>query len=151
MKKSKYYWFGLIVSFSLIINACSTTRDPGLAQGPIIVPASETPLPAPTGSETPTQIPTTIPTATPIPHPLQIEAMRAREYPGSDITIEETLDPGVNYSRYYVSYLSEGLKIYADDSSWRRKLHCLAVIIFNLATFHRLSTAQRSAMLPTWI
>ena len=39
--------------------------------------------------------------------------MRARAYPGSDITIEATLDPGSNYSRYYVSYLSEGLKIYA--------------------------------------
>jgi dipeptidyl aminopeptidase/acylaminoacyl peptidase len=39
--------------------------------------------------------------------------MRAREYPGSDIVIEKVLDPGVNYNRYYVSYLSEGLKIYA--------------------------------------
>jgi dipeptidyl aminopeptidase/acylaminoacyl peptidase len=39
--------------------------------------------------------------------------MRAGEYPGSDIVIEQTLDPGVNYNRYYVSYLSEGLKIYA--------------------------------------
>jgi len=39
--------------------------------------------------------------------------MRARDYPGSDIVIEATLDPGVNYSRYYVSYLSDGLKIYA--------------------------------------
>ncbi|HET9911425.1 MAG TPA: alpha/beta hydrolase, partial [Anaerolineales bacterium] len=113
MKKSRYYWFGLIVSFSLILNACGTTREPGLAQGPIIAPASETPLPVPTASETPTQIPTIAPTATPVPHPLQIEAMRAREYPGSDIVIEETLDPGVSYSRYYVSYLSEGLKIYA--------------------------------------
>jgi hypothetical protein len=37
---------------------------------------------------------------------------RAR-LPGSDIVIEAALDPGVNYSRYYVSYLSEGLKIYA--------------------------------------
>jgi uncharacterized protein len=46
-------------------------------------------------------------------HPLQIDGKRAREYPGSDITIEATLDPGVNYSRYYVSYLSDGLKIYA--------------------------------------
>lgn len=35
------------------------------------------------------------------------------QYPGSDILIEAALDPGVNYSRYYVSYLSEGLKIYA--------------------------------------
>ena len=39
--------------------------------------------------------------------------MRARQYPGSDIVIEKVLDPGVNYNRYYVSYLSEGLKIYA--------------------------------------
>jgi dipeptidyl aminopeptidase/acylaminoacyl peptidase len=45
--------------------------------------------------------------------PLQIDAMRARDYPGSDIVIEAVLDPGVNYNRYYVSYLSEGLKIYA--------------------------------------
>jgi len=45
--------------------------------------------------------------------PLQIDAMRARQYPGSDIVIEATLNPGVNYNRYYVSYLSEGLKIYA--------------------------------------
>ncbi|HLF74510.1 MAG TPA: alpha/beta fold hydrolase, partial [Anaerolineales bacterium] len=60
-----------------------------------------------------THAPAPIPTATPTPHPLQIEAMRAREYPGSDIVIEQVLDPGVNYSRYYVSYLSEGVKIYA--------------------------------------
>ncbi len=39
--------------------------------------------------------------------------MRARQYPGSDIVIESVLDPGVNYKRYYVSYPSEGLKIYA--------------------------------------
>lgn len=45
--------------------------------------------------------------------PLQISAMRTRDYPGSNIIIEAVLDPGVNYSRYYVSYLSDGLKIYA--------------------------------------
>lgn len=39
--------------------------------------------------------------------------MRQREYPGSDITIEQTLAPGANYKRYIVSYLSDGLKIYA--------------------------------------
>jgi dipeptidyl aminopeptidase/acylaminoacyl peptidase len=42
-----------------------------------------------------------------------IEVMRQQEYPGSEITIEETLDPGANYDRYLASYLSEGLKIYA--------------------------------------
>jgi len=113
MKKSNYYRFVLIISLSLIVNACSQTNDLALAQPTMVAPASDTPLPAPVASETPTQIPSPIPTATPTPHPLQIEAMRAREYPGSDIVVEEVLDPGVNYSRYYVSYLSEGLKIYA--------------------------------------
>jgi dipeptidyl aminopeptidase/acylaminoacyl peptidase len=44
---------------------------------------------------------------------MSIQALRDMEFPGSEITIEETLEPGVNYSRYYASYLSEGLKIYA--------------------------------------
>jgi uncharacterized protein len=73
------------------------------------------------------------PAATDSQHPLQIDAMRALQYPGSDIVIEAVLDPGVNYSRYYVSYLSDGLKIYAlmtvpdgqkPDTGW-------PVIIFN--------------------
>ena len=38
--------------------------------------------------------------------------MRAEEYPGSEIVIEEELAPGSNYSRYYASYQSEGLTIY---------------------------------------
>lgn len=44
---------------------------------------------------------------------LSIEALRKGSYPESAITIEETLEPGVNYSRYLVSYKSEGFKIYA--------------------------------------
>ena len=47
------------------------------------------------------------------PHPLSIESLRNGEYPGSEITIEQTLDSGSNYSRYIASYKSEGLKIYA--------------------------------------
>jgi dipeptidyl aminopeptidase/acylaminoacyl peptidase len=39
--------------------------------------------------------------------------MRQRTYPGSEITFEEELAPGANYDRTIVSYLSEGLKIYA--------------------------------------
>jgi len=39
--------------------------------------------------------------------------MRERAYPGSEITIEQTLQPGSNYSRYIASYQSEGLKINA--------------------------------------
>lgn len=39
--------------------------------------------------------------------------MRQQAYPGSDIVIEGTLEPGSNYNRYIASYRSEGLKIYA--------------------------------------
>jgi dipeptidyl aminopeptidase/acylaminoacyl peptidase len=42
-----------------------------------------------------------------------IEVMRQQTYPGSEIVIEEELDPGSNYDRYIASYQSEGLKIYA--------------------------------------
>ncbi len=45
-------------------------------------------------------------------NPLSIVAMRAKSYPGSDLTIEQTLSPGVNYNQYVASYISEGLKIY---------------------------------------
>jgi dipeptidyl aminopeptidase/acylaminoacyl peptidase len=44
---------------------------------------------------------------------MNILAMRQTPYPGSDIVIHEELDRGVNYSRYYASYQSEGLTIYA--------------------------------------
>lgn len=47
------------------------------------------------------------------PNPLSIEYMRNQKYPGSDITIEQTLPDGSNYSRYIASYKSDGLKIYA--------------------------------------
>jgi fermentation-respiration switch protein FrsA (DUF1100 family) len=82
---------------------------------PTQIPTS-TPLPSPTPSPTltPTPIPTNTPSPTPTPqHPLMVEYMRQQTYPGSEITIEETLEPGPNYDRYIASYLSEGLKIYA--------------------------------------
>jgi dienelactone hydrolase len=45
-------------------------------------------------------------------HPLTIAFLRKQTYPGSPLAVEQTLDPGVNYNRYLVSYRSEGLKIY---------------------------------------
>jgi dipeptidyl aminopeptidase/acylaminoacyl peptidase len=39
--------------------------------------------------------------------------MRQLSYPGSEISIVATLEPGVNYSRYRAAYLSEGLAQYA--------------------------------------
>ncbi len=45
-------------------------------------------------------------------HPLQIAEMRKKDYPGSEITIENDLGSGSNYRQYLASYRSEGLKIY---------------------------------------
>ena len=45
--------------------------------------------------------------------PLSVEYMRKQTYPGSDITIEQTLPSGGNYQRYTASYKSDGLNIYA--------------------------------------
>jgi dipeptidyl aminopeptidase/acylaminoacyl peptidase len=112
MKKTKQYWF-VLISF-LIINACATNNPDSLPpSGSPAIDISSTVVALPTLTPTTTSVPTPIPTATATLHPLEIDAMRAREYPGSDILIEEVLDPGVNYNRYYVSYLSDGLKIYA--------------------------------------
>jgi dipeptidyl aminopeptidase/acylaminoacyl peptidase len=44
---------------------------------------------------------------------MSILVQRGRPYPGSPITIEQELERGANYRRYYASYLSDGLKIYA--------------------------------------
>ena len=72
--------------------------------------AGPTNTPEPSVTRAPTQTPQ--PTATPS-HPLMISVGRAREYPGSNIAIEQTLAPGANYNRYLASYVSDGLKIYA--------------------------------------
>ena len=109
MKITKLYWFLLVTVLGL--NACAANNPVPLST-PVSLPSS-TAAPVPTLAPTETPAPTPLPTATPFLHPLQIDAMRAREYPGSDVVIEQVLDPGVNYSRYYVSYLSDGLKIYA--------------------------------------
>jgi dipeptidyl aminopeptidase/acylaminoacyl peptidase len=99
-----------ILAFVFLISACG--QNPASLIKPTVVPVS-TATSLPTQTPSPALTSTPLPTATPTLHPLTIEAMRLRDYPGSDITIEDTLDPGVNYSRYYVSYRSEGLKIYA--------------------------------------
>lgn len=46
-------------------------------------------------------------------HPLSIQSLRESQFPGSEFVVEQNLSPGSNYKRYVVSYLSEGLKIYA--------------------------------------
>ncbi len=66
-------------------------------------------------------------------HPLSITALRSRSYDGGDFVVEQTLDPGSNYNRYIVSYLSDGLKIYALLTvPWTEKpVTGYPVVIFN--------------------
>lgn len=111
MKKTTL-WFLLLIP--LLASACGGTGSSIAVNPTSVVPPSETALSLPSLTPLPTETAIPLPTATPVPlHPLQIDAMRAQQYPGSDIVIESVLDPGVNYNRYYVSYLSDGLKIYA--------------------------------------
>jgi dipeptidyl aminopeptidase/acylaminoacyl peptidase len=67
------------------------------------------------------------------PHALSITALRSRTYDGSDFVFEQTLDSGSNYDRYIVSYLSDGLKIYAMMTiPWGEKPPTgFPVVIFN--------------------
>jgi len=44
--------------------------------------------------------------------PLTIMAMKNKDYPGSDLVIEQTLFDEFNYHQYIASYKSDGLKIY---------------------------------------
>lgn len=93
----------------------------GCLPAPVVPPTPTATIPTPTetSTSTPTPPPTLTPTVTPIPtatpfqDPMSIEYMRAQKYPGSDIVIESELERGSNYRRYYASYMSEGLKIYA--------------------------------------
>jgi fermentation-respiration switch protein FrsA (DUF1100 family) len=94
--------------------ASTSTHVPGTAMST----ASATNRPTTRPSLTHTRLPsatatkTVTPTPTAIPPAMSILAARSRPYPGSAITIEETLEPGSNYYRYYAWYESDGLKIY---------------------------------------
>lgn len=45
-------------------------------------------------------------------HPMAIESLRDRDYPGGEFVIDRELIDKPNYKQYVVYYLSEGLKIY---------------------------------------
>jgi fermentation-respiration switch protein FrsA (DUF1100 family) len=116
------YW--ILFLFLLVITpACSnqTTNDlpsesgfGGVTETPKLQSATPSPTATATAtaSSTATRTPTIIPTPTLTPHPMSIPALRQISYPGSEIIIEDTLEPGANYNRYYASYLSEGLRQY---------------------------------------
>jgi len=102
----------------LTLVACASVQA---MLGPGSTPELSAPTPTATSpatatatlTSTPSPVPTETPTPTPTLHPLTIESMRERDYPGSEVFIEEELTRGANYDRYLASYRSEGLKIYA--------------------------------------
>jgi fermentation-respiration switch protein FrsA (DUF1100 family) len=99
----------------VLLTACSNAAVSAGStnQGVVAAPLeSVTPQP-PTHTSTPTSTYTPAPTSTPLPHPLSIDHLRDREFPASEIQIEETLANGANYHRYIASYRSDGLKIFA--------------------------------------
>jgi uncharacterized protein len=112
--------FGFVLVF--LLSACGASSMPNV-QAVQAVTSPTASLPAATSTPEPTQTATAIPTgtftptvtltATPTLHPMMIAAQRQMSYPGSEIVIEQELERGANYSRYYASYLSEGLRIYA--------------------------------------
>ena len=108
------HWI-VAAALAFLTAACGSSPQPSLGEPVVVVmpAASAAPEPSPTHTPEPTATATPPPTPTSTPHPLTIASMRQREYPGSDISIVETLSPGSNYSRYIASYESEGLTIYA--------------------------------------
>jgi uncharacterized protein len=101
---------------ALVLTGCSGT----LSATPPVMPSATHP-------------PAMAPAVEPTLDPLAIDAMRQRDYPGSDLAIEQTLAPGSNYRRYVASYLSDGLKIYGllTVPSGSRPASGWPVIIFN--------------------
>src|SRR3984893_13562359 len=87
---------------AFVATAIALALTPGSPPPPAVSPPRK---PAGSPSPTPAVAQSTL-------DPLAIDAMRQREYPGSDMAIEQTLTPGANYRRYVASYQSDGLKIF---------------------------------------
>jgi fermentation-respiration switch protein FrsA (DUF1100 family) len=112
----------IVVLAAIVLAGCGST--PVVTPVAIRVPPTAAPTrsppsdPRPSDTATATPTPAATVTSTPVPsptplNPLTVRYLRQREYPGSEITIEQTLAPGANYNRYIASYESDGLKIYA--------------------------------------
>jgi dipeptidyl aminopeptidase/acylaminoacyl peptidase len=101
-------WLALIMALTGCFSADSA------AQAEVALPVAPSPGAIDRADDEPPGGPVEAEVAASVPiHPLSIETLRERTYTGSDFVFEQTLEPGFNYNRYVVSYLSDGLKIYA--------------------------------------
>lgn len=79
-------------------------------QSPIPTPQSPTPEAT---AVPPTATPSPMPTATPDPYAeLTIDALAARSYGGGQLEIVDTLEENETFTRYLITYPSDGLTIY---------------------------------------
>ncbi len=107
-----------VSSSSLPLTAVTSRPSPTILFTPtatmmVMETAVFTPSPSPTTSPTP------IPTQTPIPSPtpdlyqaLTIESLAQRSYGGGELKIIETLEKNDTFTRYLITYPSDGLTIY---------------------------------------
>lgn len=99
---------------SLLEPGLETPLVAGLNAPTATSPTTTPPAPSPSPTAIPASTPAPAATATPTPlHPLAVEVLRLGSYPGSEIRLDQTLDPGPNYNRYLASYRSDGLTIYS--------------------------------------
>jgi fermentation-respiration switch protein FrsA (DUF1100 family) len=116
MTKKRIWQLFLIFTVSSMLMSCSLLAQTQNTSTAIPAAPSQTSTstqtPTITSTPQPTQTFTPLPTPTPTPHPMSIDALRQSSFPGSQIVIENELEAGSNYKRYYAYYLSEGLKIY---------------------------------------
>ncbi len=100
-----------------LLAGCQQSTQPAPTTAPVSSMTAPSPIPGGTltSSTVPPSPASTVPAATATPQadaPLTIAAMRAKSYPGSELTIVQTLTPGSNYNRYIASYQSDGLTLF---------------------------------------
>ncbi len=105
---------------AVLLAACQGAATPAV---PAATQPETSPLPPPqvytptaaataTGSPTPTEV---VPTPTPTENPyagLGIDDLAERSYGGGQIQVHETLEDNAYFTRYLISYPSDGLEIY---------------------------------------
>src|ERR1043165_8532345 len=101
--KAQFYGFALLIL--LTMKACESTDPSSLPNRPFnsssavsvqSSASSSNTSPLYSFGSTSTTLQVIPPSGAAITEPIQIDALRGRDYPGSEITIESVLNPGVN-------------------------------------------------------
>ena len=102
---------GVLVAVPTVPTPPVTPRVGDAAATATSAPTSSPPTATATMTATPP--PTAVPSPTPTPDPLGVtlDALRARQYPGGPVEILRTLETTDTYTRYYIAYPSDGLRI----------------------------------------